>query len=39
VRTVAQENGFKIVEAVKSAASAVTKKLNKHRGAAPRQRR
>jgi 16S rRNA (guanine1207-N2)-methyltransferase len=38
VRTVAQEHGFKIVEAIKSAAP-VTSKFNKQRGALPRDRR
>jgi 16S rRNA (guanine1207-N2)-methyltransferase len=37
VRTVAQENGFKIVEAIKSAASPAKNKFNKQR-AAPRHR-
>jgi 16S rRNA (guanine1207-N2)-methyltransferase len=39
VRTVAQEHGFKIVEAIKSAAKPIAGKLNKQRDASPRERR
>jgi len=39
VRTVAQENGFKIVAAVKSSAKLRLEKFSKQRGASPRKRR